>query len=472
MPDPRRRSRRERSSRPYAPWWRSGGDSSFNDRAALIAFAAFWLVLAVVGGASRADTLGQLPSRLIALAALATWALTVPAASLRPYRAPALILAGAVAIAAMQLIPLPPDIWTALPGRGSYAPLAGLAGFDQPARPLALVPDAALNALFALTVPSAALVGMMVLGRERGRWMLPLILAVACWSASLALLQVSAGGFDNPFVNSTPGDASGIFANHNHQALLMSIGLLLAPSWGFGGEQRRWRVWSSLGLIVLFTLMIVASGSRAGLFLGGASLLMGGLVAREPIRRAAAGAPRFAVPVAAGAMAILLAGLVFLGFNADRAASLDRLLALETGADMRVRAFPTVWSMTAEFFPAGSGLGSFDAVFRGREPLALLKPTYFNHAHNDWIELVLETGAIGLLLLGAGVAWWASASWRAWRDRAPLARLGSAIVALTMAASIVDYPARTPMIMAVLVVAACWLAAPSATRAGSANGHL
>jgi O-antigen ligase len=171
-------------------------------------------------------------------------------------------------------------------------------------------------------------------------------------------------------------------------------------------------------------------------------------------------------------VAIVLAGLVFLGFNADRAASLDRLLALETGADMRVRAFPTVWSMTAEFFPAGSGLGSFDAVFRGREPLALLKPTYFNHAHNDWLELVLETGAVGLLLLGAAVAWWASASWRAWRDRAPVARLGSGVVALIMAASIVDYPARTPMIMAVLVVAACWLAAPSAARAGGANGRL
>jgi O-antigen ligase len=169
-------------------------------------------------------------------------------------------------------------------------------------------------------------------------------------------------------------------------------------------------------------------------------------------------------------MAVLLAGLVFLGFNADRAASLDRLLALETGADMRVRAFPTVWSMVAEFFPAGSGLGSFDAVFRGREPLALLKPTYFNHAHNDWLELALETGVPGLALLGVAVAWWAVASWRAWRGGAPLARLGSAAVAMIMTASIVDYPARTPMIMAILVVAGCWLATLSSQRPGKPAG--
>jgi O-antigen ligase len=93
------------------------------------------------------------------------------------------------------------------------------------------------------------------------------------------------------------------------------------------------------------------------------------------------------------------------------------------------------------------------------EPDHLLQPSYFNRAHNDWLELVLDGGILAAALLAVAAGWWLYASWKAWTSKPArdLPRLGSAAVLLVMLASIPDYPARTPMIMAILALAALWL---------------
>ena len=113
------------------------------------------------------------------------------------------------------------------------------------------------------------------------------------------------------------------------------------------------------------------------------------------------------------------------------------------------------------YFPAGSGFGGFDTIFRVHEPYALLKPTYFNHAHNDWLEILLDGGLPAALLLVVALGWWLRASIRVWRASADsnmlLGRAGSAALLLILIASAVDYPARTPMMMAMIVLASLWL---------------
>jgi len=113
----------------------------------------------------------------------------------------------------------------------------------------------------------------------------------------------------------------------------------------------------------------------------------------------------------------------------------------------------------------GSGFGGFDPIFRINEPFDLLKTTYFNHAHNDFLEIVLDGGLPAALLLAGALAWWGYASFRAVRstlvapdDVPPL--LGSALLLLLCIASLFDYPARTPMMMAMTIIAAIWLAQP------------
>ena len=73
---------------------------------------------------------------------------------------------------------------------------------------------------------------------------------------------------------------------------------------------------------------------------------------------------------------------------------------------------------------------------------------------------MLDAGLLGLLLLLAAIAWWLWKSLHAWRSENAgnlLPRVGSVFLLLTLGASITDYPARTPMIMAVVVIAAVWL---------------
>lgn len=418
----------------------------------LVLLAVLW----IAGGAARADVEGQVVVRAASAAILAVALLFGPASSLRtiaPVGWPFLAIA---VLMAVQLIPVPGSVWQELPGRSDLAAMAGSAW-----RPLAIVPSAAWNVLYSLIVVAAALVVLAGLSR-RDRALLPgILLVMVILSSMIGLLQFSGEPFNNPLLNDTPGVVSGSFANRNHLALFLAIGCLLAPVWAFReGHRPGWRAPTAMGLALVFVLVILATGSRAGMGLAPLAILLGTLIVIRQIKCEMGRYPRWVSQVAiAGTVAVLAAG-VSLSVLSDRAVSVDRTLAMDTAGDMRVRGLPVVLAMIGKYLPWGSGLGSFDAVFRMNEPLGLLKATYFNHAHNDWLELVLDAGVAGLLVLVATVGWWGVASVKAWRNRGKgmtLPRLGSSILLLVMLASVADYPARTPMIMAVVVIAAVWL---------------
>lgn len=118
--------------------------------------------------------------------------------------------------------------------------------------------------------------------------------------------------------------------------------------------------------------------------------------------------------------------------------------------------------MLRDFMPIGSGFGSFDPVFRMYEPDELLHPGYFNHAHNDWLELALTGGLPALLLLAAFILW---AGWRLYSsfrtpasDPALRVRSGGLVLLVLAGASVSDYPLRTPILAALLALACAWLA--------------
>lgn len=435
----------------------------------LALLGAIWLA----GGASREDALGQVVVRTAAWGALFISVLAGDRVSLTGIRPVLALLLAAIALALVQLIPLPPAWWLALPGRAVLAEAAAASGQPQPWRPWAIVPSAAANAASSLVVPLTAL--LLVCGsREAERRRIPgLVLGMITASTLVGLLQFSGAGVNNPFANDTPGQVSGTFANRNHFALFAAFGCALAPVWAFlGGRRPGWRGPVAIGLLLLFVLTILATGSRAGLVVGVLGLAMGLILVQRGMRRELSHYPRWTFPALIAGIVAMIAVFALFSVAAGRAVSIDRILAVDPEQDMRGRGLPTVLAMVREYFPLGSGLGGFDTMFRMHEPLALLKPTYFNHAHNDWLEIVLDAGLPGLLLLGAGIAWWAWASVRAWRAGAgthhALPKLGSAMLLLILIASAFDYPARTPMIMVIMVIAGIWLASPPEGRNASA----
>lgn len=420
------------------------------------------LTIWVAGGASRADALGQAVVRTAAWLAILVIALFGARPSISRVRPALWFLSAALLLILIQLIPMPPIIWQALPGRSELADasdaIIGIAGVW---RPIAIVPGAATNAAASLVVPFAILLLIAGLEEREVAWLPGMVLAMAAGAAIVGLLQFSGAGFNNPFVNDSPGQVSGNFANRNHFALLLALACVVAPVWVFRpGKRSGWRAPIAMGLVLLFVLLILATGSRAGLLLGVLAIAIALLLIRNAIQREGRHLPRWVFPVIFAGSVLIIGFFVLLSFGVDRAISVDRLFQMEAKEDLRTRNMPTVLQMIATYFPAGSGFGGFDPVFRIHEPLAMLKPTYFNHAHNDLLEVVLDGGIAGLALLLGALIWWIRASIRAWRSGPDVAKLGSAMIALALVAAAFDYAARTPMMMTMIVIAAIWLGAP------------
>lgn len=430
----------------------------------ILLFAVLWLA----GGASRPDVPGQAVVRGAAAGAIILALLFGPRPLWDRTKPAAILLLLGFVLAIVQLIPLPPAIWEALPGRSMLSGATEVIQHNPVWRPLSISPSMTMNAGMSLIVPAAVV--LLLSGLREKEWaLLPgLLLGAIGASMLVGLLQFSGTGIDNPLVNDKPGMTSGLFANRNHFALFMALGCLLVPAWVFGERQRpAWRGPVGLGLILLFALTALGSGSRAGMGLTAVALAIALVLSWRRLKADLRRRPRWVVPALIAGMAALVSTVILLSVASGRAVSIDRLMAEDAAQDMRARALPTIWQMIQGYFPAGLGLGTFDSAFRMDEPFGLLKPTYLNHAHNDFLEIVLDAGLAGALLLLAALGWWAWASVRAWRGTSQqmLPRLGSAILFLVIVASLFDYPARTPTIMAVMVVAAAWLA----SKGGSAG---
>lgn len=416
----------------------------------------FW----IAGGASRADAAGQILVRGASWLALAVAALFMERPSMRAARAVGIFLLLATGLVLMQLVPLPPALWQSLPGRDLLTQAAVLTNQPQPWRPLSIVPGMTWNAASSLVVPLAVFVLMAGLSDRERRWLPGILLVVITASMLLGLLQFSGAGFENPLINDSPGLVSGMFANRNHLALFLALGCLIAPVWAFPVDGRAGlRPLVALGLTALFVLTILATGSRTGMALGILTLIVGPLSVQREIRRMLHGRARWILPAIVVALLVAVGGLILLSLVAGRAASIDRVFSVDAGQDMRRLGLPTVWDMVREYFPWGTGIGGFDNLFRMHEPFDLLKLSYFNHAHDDFLEIALDAGLPGLALLLAVIVWGVVAAIRAWRSPSGCsqAKLASLMLLVICIASVVDYPARTPMIMAMIVISGIWL---------------
>ncbi|MFK4002579.1 O-antigen ligase family protein [Qipengyuania sp. NPDC077563] len=432
-------------------------------RAAFILLAAFMLIVWIAGGASRADVLGQVVVRIAAWLILIVTVLVLPRPDWRATAPVTVLLAASIGLVVLQLVPLPSSLWANLPGREVLAQTAIVIAQPQPWRPISISPGATVNALSSLVVPAVVLLLLAQFTARDHKRLVVLMLGLIVASGLIGVLQFAGSSFQNPFVNNVANSVSGTFANRNHFALFIAVGCILAPVWAFGDRDASlWKMFCAIGLITVFALVILATGSRAGMLIGLAAIVLGLLSVGSHFRKAIKVLPqRVWLPVVAVFIVLLVLAIV-LSISLDRAVSVDRAFSLNAAEDGRTAALPTVWQLTWLVFPIGAGFGTFDPLFRIYEPDYLLGPSYWNQAHNDWLAIVLDGGLVALILLCTAWIWWARRSIRVWLmsvdEQALRARAGANIILLIGLASFVDYPARTPIIMSVLVVAAVWLA--------------
>lgn len=435
-------------------------------RVNLLLLGGFFCLLALFGGASRIDEFGQPVVRMAAIVLIFSSGLQVSRGELRSVRAPLLFVLAAAAIVLAQLVPLPGNLWVSLPGRQMYASALAKAGLPIGSRPLSLTPDLTLNSLLALLPPLATMLTVALIGRRAQALIIAMLLAMVIVSSLLAVLQISSGApYLYRIANFDTG--VGVFANRNHQALFLATAFPLLSAWiGLSLAQQhpaRTALWGAFCFGALLFPLLLVTGSRAGLLLGLFAAALAAAMVFRPLRSA------YGSVVARRARWLIAAPLVFgLGAVAvfaffARDAALQRLLHASEDSDLRLRVLPIVLRMIKEFFPFGSGLGSFDSVYRSYEPAEALSTVYMNEAHNDLAQIVLEGGAPAACLVVAFVAWVVVRSWKAWRSAKPgpdrvIARTAAAMMLLILLSSVVDYPLRTPIFATVLSIVACWLA--------------
>src|SRR5688572_6479268 len=126
-------STRRRRETPPEPLW---ARASLRTRINFSLFVAFLAAVLLFGGASRADVLGQGVVRFAAILMIASSILQLDAEDWRRVRTPALLLLALTAVILIQLIPLPPAIWSSLPGRSTYVQALELGGIPAVWRPL------------------------------------------------------------------------------------------------------------------------------------------------------------------------------------------------------------------------------------------------------------------------------------------------------------------------------------------------
>jgi len=415
---------------------------------------AYLLLCLLLGGASAAGFFANLLLQLAALPLIgwSLWQLLQPGAPLsRSIWALLALAALAVLVALIQLLPLPPGLWTLLPGRGPVADGYRLLGIPLPWLPLTLTPEAALASLLWLLPALAALLCTVVLGAFRGRAIAYVLVAVTLASVAIGALQVIGGGTAYLYRITNHGVAVGFFANANHNAtlLLACIPFLVALQTTLLKRRSSPRSASAIRLLVaagyaVILVGLLINGSLAGIGLGVPVAMATWLTfgRQRPVLRR--GLVAVAVLLSAGALVLVATGS---GNNLFGVQGANAELSRQTSFRLTLRA-------AREYLPFGSGIGSFQPVYRTQEPLAHVNTTYMNHAHSDWLELLLETGLAGVALAAAFLAWWGLRVRAIWRADEPdrFAQGATIATAAMLLHSIVDYPLRTAAMSALFAV--------------------
>jgi len=404
---------------------------------------------------------------LLAVLLVAAW----PAHLLREQRAECILLLLVLLLPLLQLLPLPPVLWTALPGRAVLAADQASVGIAPHWAPLSLDPAGTWRAWLAMLPAAALFVAALTLSRRELLRLTLLIPLLALAGALLGFAQV-AGGPDSPlrlFAYTQRTSAEGFFANRDHFADLLNIGMLLSAAWLIAlwlqpvGRAARRALAMAAGWVTLATLLValLLTQSRAGVALGALTLAAIVVLAW----RAGLAKPRLV-----RRMALALLVIAMLALQWGLYAVLARLHQ-DPFEDARWWIMRTTWIAAQHYGFLGSGIGSFVHVLPQFQARATLIPPYVNHAHDDYLELWLEGGIPALLLMLAFVGGWAWRSLRAWR--APIADDPSAgnatLAALIMRAAAVgvlvlllhatvDYALRTLALEATLAVLCAWLA--------------
>lgn len=435
------------------------------------ATTAYLVLVLLFGGASAAGLSANLMLQFLG-AALIAW--TVADGDKGPALRTGLgrFLAALAVLALVQFVPLPPALWSLLPGRDAVLHGFTLIGEAPPWLTLSLNPWHTLASLVWWIPALALFISMRASGAPGNRQIVVAVTAVAALSVVVGGLQTSTGSAYIYDITNF-GEGTGFFANSNHQGSFLLCALALWATWSIGearaasggrGDRLDMARMLPAGIALLLAAGVAVSGSLACLALLVPVLGALLLVAKPDLR----------LPVIAvlGLTVLLIGG--FGAFLLYGPADNDLLAKGVLPGISRQEFLVTGLKILGDFAPTGSGTGTFMELYRWYEDPAQVGTTFVNHAHNDLLELLIETGVFGLAALVLFLVWFVPRAWTLWsgarRNVVPLG--ASLVIATELVHSLADYPLRTAAMSSLVAVACVLMVRPAdPPRARSRRGN-
>jgi O-antigen ligase len=214
---------------------------------------------------------------------------------------------------------------------------------------------------------------------------------------------------------------AGLFANRNHFSALLFVSIPFAVYYGlFRGHLLS----GSLGLVALL-LLLLAAGSRAGVLIGLAITAMSIVFLSARSRMSGLG---------------ILA--IFVGLSVYTIGVWTKIdVKVVDPAFGRAEFARTTIEGIKENWVVGVGFGNFQKAYQIYEKKEMIFSEYVNHAHNDYLEIAFEGGALAVALMAFYLIFLLISYTRVRRE--PLQKAAFLSVSFLLVHSLVDYPLRT-----------------------------
>lgn len=439
------------------------------ERLLRLAIPAYLLLCLLLGGSVQ-GVWRVMSLQLLAIALIA-WAALAPKGEplSRAARLVLLLAIFTLLLFVLQLVPLPPEIWTALPGREAIADGYAKLGYELPWLPLSLSAYDTLATSLTLLPPLAVLAAMLKLRAYEESWLAGALILGTLIGVLLGAMQSLGGSASGDWwrlYERTNSGAVGLFANRNHMGTLLLVSIPFAVALIASGRGGRGKIHgllvAGIGGLLVVLVGLALNLSSAAIALSVPVIVFSALILAGDRRKQR-------LIFAAAALLTVLAVVLYTSSPIQSELAGEDTASLET----RRTIWALSWSAQSDGFPGGFGLGSFEQVYRLYEGPQGIGRTYVNHAHNDFLQILLEAGLAGLLLLGAFLSWWALRVVHVWRSplSSHFARAATIASGAILAHSIVDYPLRTAAIAALFAACIAIMAQPWRQRHSGETGE-
>lgn len=300
----------------------------------------------------------------------------------------------------------------------------------------------------------------------------------ACILGLVGFVHKASGTTKLLWLREFPGAASfASFVYQNHAGAYFSLMSFVALGLGvwhfFEGRKRMARstpaaLWLIASLLLVFAVVFSLSrGAILSLSVFGLAALIAILILRFTTSTQSTVPAIVPVMVAVGVLATVGWMVRQVDFSAVyfRFEQLSKLQANDPSVLSRQLARESATDMLGDHWVRGVGAGGFRHLYPEyikHKPMIYERGLYFwEHAHNDWLEIPIELGLTGILILAAAAAWLCLTWLKGGGWRHPLVLMIALGAGQVMVHAVMDFPFQNPAILvtwgSLLVISLRWL---------------